>query len=470
MALADPTALVFLPILIRLICSTRPIWPIRPVRPTSLISSIYHPLMMFHSPNDSTDSLPERHEGQRFPFFIARRYLFSKKKTHAINIISLISVIGVAVATMALVIVLSVFNGFHDLVASFFTNFDPQLKVMPVKGKTVPADTPVLTQIRQLPQVQVATETVQDMALAMYEGKQAVVQIKGVDDNFSDLTHISEILYGDGKFQLHAANLQYGTPGIRLAEQLGTGAQWRNYLKIYAPRREGQLDLSDPEGGFVIDSLLSPGVVFAVNQGKYDKNVILTSLGFAQNLFDQQGMISALELRLKPGSDLDAVKKEMRAIAGDRFQVLDRFEQQADTFKIMQIEKFMAYIFLTFILVVACFNIVGSLSMLIIDKKDDVATLRNLGASNRQITGIFLLEGRMISVIGALLGIGLGLLLCGLQQQYGFVRMGDSEGNFIINAYPVSVHYLDVLIVFVTVILSGWLAVWYPVRTFARNL
>lgn len=422
------------------------------------------------SSTDSAQALPTRREGQRFPLFVARRYLFSKKKTHAINIISCISVIGVAVATMALVIVLSVFNGFHDLVASFFTNFDPQLKVMPVEGKTVAADTPVLTQIRRLPQIEVATETVQDMALAVYNGKQAVVQVKGVDDNFSELTRIDEILYGDGQFQLHAANLQYGTPGIRLAEQLGTGAQWRNYLRIYAPRREGQLDLSDPEGGFVVDSLVSSGVVFAVNQGKYDKNVILTSLGFAQNLFDQQGMISALELRLRPGSDIDAVKQQIRTIAGPKFVVQDRFEQQADTFKIMQIEKLMAYIFLTFILIVACFNIVGSLSMLIIDKKNDVATLRNLGASNSQITRIFLFEGRMISVLGALIGIGLGLLLCWLQQQYGLVRMGSAEGNFVVNAYPVSVHYTDVLLVFVTVILSGWLAVWYPVRTFARHL
>ena len=371
---------------------------------------------------------------------------------------------------MALVIVLSVFNGFHDLVASFFTNFDPQLKVMPAKGKTVASDDPVLTQIRQFAEVETATETLQDIALAVYNGKQAVVTLKGVDDNFSALTHIDEILYGDGQFSLHTANLFYGTPGIRLAETLGTGTQWRNYLKVFAPRRDGQLDLSSPEDGFVVDSLISSGVVFAVNQAKYDKNFLLTSLGFAQNLFGQPGMVSALELRLKPGSDIDAVKREMRAIAGNRFKVEDRFEQQADTFKIMQIEKFMAYIFLTFILIVACFNIVGSLSMLIIDKKKDVVTLRNLGATNRQITNIFLLEGRMISVMGAVLGIALGLLLCWLQQQYGLVRMGGAEGNFVVSAYPVSVHYIDVLFIFITVIAAGWLAVWYPVRTFARNL
>lgn len=405
-----------------------------------------------------------------FPLFVARRYLFSKKKTHAINVISLISVIGVAVATMALVVVLSVFNGFQDMVAGFFTNFDPQLKVVPVSGKTAAADDAVLTQIRKLPQVEVATETLEDMALAMYGDRQSTVNIKGVDDNFDELTHITEILYGDGQFQLHTANLEFGTPGLRLAADMGLGASFDGYMRIYAPRREGQLDMSNPTDGFVVDSLISDGVVFTVKQGKYDKNYIITSLGFARRLFDRQGELSALEIRLKPGSDFDAVKNEMQQIAGTRFQVLDRYEQQADTFKIMQVEKLMAYIFLTFILIVACFNIVGSLSMLIIDKKEDVATLRNLGANNKTITRVFLFEGRMISVIGALAGIVLGLLLCLLQQQFGLVRMGDGDGTYIVNAYPVSVHYIDVLIVFVTVIATGWIAVYFPVKALTKNL
>ena len=399
-----------------------------------------------------------------FPFFIARRYLFSKKSTHVINVISSISVIGVAVATMALVIVLSVFNGFHDLVASLFTSFDPQLKVVPVEGKTAPSDDPILTQIRLLPEVDVATETVEDQALAIYQGKQAMVKIKGVEDNFSELSHITDILYGDGTYSLHAANLEYGILGIRLAQTMGIGAQWDGYLKIYAPKKEGQLDLSNPGEGFVADSLNSPGVLFSVRQSKYDKNYIVTSIAFARNLFGQQGMLSDLEIRLKEGSNLNAVKAEMQKIAGTKYKVLDRFEQQEDTFKIMSIEKLMAYIFLTFILVVACFNIIGSLSMLIIDKKNDVVTLRNLGANDKQITRVFLFEGRMIAVIGAVIGIGLGLLLCLLQQQYGFVRLGESEGSFIVDAYPVSVHYTDVAIIFVTVIAVGWLAVWYPVR------
>lgn len=405
-----------------------------------------------------------------FPFYIARRYLFSKKSTHVINIISGISVVGVAVATMALVVTLSVFNGFHDLVASLLTSFDPQIEIVPTKGKTAPADDPILTKIRNLPQVDVATESVEDQAMAIYKGRQAMIKVKGVEDNFSELSHINDILYGDGEFSLHAANLQFGVVGIRLADNLGMTADWDGQLKIYAPKREGQLDLMNPTEGFVEDSVISPGVVFSVKQARYDRDYVLTSIAFARNLFGQQGMLSQLEIRLKPGSDLDAVKAEMQKIAGSKYRVLDRMEQQADTFKIMKIEKFIAYIFLTFILAVACFNIIGSLSMLIIDKKNDVVTLRNMGASDKQIVRIFLFEGRMISAIGAILGILVGLLLCWLQQVYGLVSLGRSSGSFIVNAYPVSVHPEDIIIIFITVLAVGFASVWYPVRYFAKRL
>lgn len=405
-----------------------------------------------------------------FPFYIARRYLFSKKSTHVINIISGISVVGVAVATMALVVTLSVFNGFHDLVASLLTSFDPQIEIVPTKGKTAPADDPILTKIRNLPQVDVATESVEDQAMAIYKGRQAMIKVKGVEDNFSELSHINDILYGDGEFSLHAANLQFGVVGIRLADNLGMTADWDGQLKIYAPKREGQLDLMNPTEGFVEDSVISPGVVFSVKQARYDRDYVLTSIAFARNLFGQQGMLSQLEIRLKPGSNLDAVKAEMQKIAGSKYRVLDRMEQQADTFKIMKIEKFIAYIFLTFILAVACFNIIGSLSMLIIDKKNDVVTLRNMGASDKQIVRIFLFEGRMISAIGAILGILVGLLLCWLQQVYGLVSLGRSSGSFIVDAYPVSVHYDDIVLIFITVLAVGFASVWYPVRYFAKRL
>lgn len=408
---------------------------------------------------------------RNFSFYVARRYMFSKKSVGAINVISFISVAGVAVGTMALVIVLSVFNGFHDLVASLFTNFDPQIEVVPVKGKTINADAPELERIRHLDFVDVATDVVEDQAIAVYGDRQRMVTVMGVDENFDQLTNISDILYGDGDFTLRVANLYFGVPGIRLAQDLGLGARWADYLKIYAPVRRGQLtDLDTPTDGFVVDSLLSPGVVYAVNQNKYDRDRIITSIYFARQLFDQDGMLSSLQLRLKPGTDLSTAKREIKAAAGEKFRVLDRFEQQADTFRIMQIEKVLAYVFLTFILIVACFNIISSLSMLIIDKKNDINTLHNLGANDRQIQSIFLYEGRIISAVGALIGIGLGLALCGLQQAFGFVKMGESSGTFIVNAYPVSVHYWDVLVVFITVILIGWAASWIPARRLRKQI
>lgn len=405
-----------------------------------------------------------------FPFYIARRYLFSKKSTHAINIISCISAVGVAVATMALVVTLSVFNGFHDLVASFFTSFDPQIELVPAEGKTAPADDPLLQKVRKLPEVDVASECVKDQALAIYKGKQTMVWVMGVDDKFERMSRIDDILYGDGTFLLQAANLNFAVVGIRLAETLGMNANWDGNLMIYAPRKTGQLDLANPSDGFVVDSLISPGVVFMVKQGKYDRDHVIVPITMARTLFEQQGMLSSLQIRLKNGSDLNAVKEKMQEIVGNRYRVLDRYEQQADTFRIMKVEKFIAYIFLTFILIVASFNIIGSISMLIIDKKDDVVTLRNLGATDRQISRIFLFEGRLISFFGALAGILIGLLLCWLQQQFGIVALGQSSGTFVVDAYPVSVHPEDVLVVFATVIAVGFLAVWYPVRYFSRRL
>ena len=405
-----------------------------------------------------------------FPFYIARRYLFSKKSTHAINVISGISMVGVAVATMALVVTLSVFNGFHDLVASFFTQMDPQLKVTPVKGKTASADDPLLMKIRQLPEVEVATECLEDQAMAVYGDRQMMVKVKGVEDNFNQLTHISEILEGNGEFELHAADMSYGIPGLGVAFQLGLGYTYEEPLRIFAPRRKGQLDMTNPTDGFVVDELYSPGVVFCMKQGKYDRSYILTSIAFTRHLFDAEGQLTSLELRLKPGSDFDRVKQQMQQIAGNQFHVLDRYEQQDDTFRIMEVEKLIAYVFLTFILVIACFNIIGSLSMLIIDKRNDVVTLRNLGANEHQITRIFLFEGRMISTIGAVVGILVGLLLWWLQQQFGLVRLGSSEGSFVVDAYPVSVHPWDIVLIFFTVIAVGYLSVWYPVRYFAKRL
>ena len=405
-----------------------------------------------------------------FTFFIARRYLFSRKSRNTINIISIISVCGVALATMALVVTLSVFNGFRDMVASFFTAFDPELKVTLVEGKILPADDPALTKLRQYEGIEVYTEVLEDQALIVGNERQWVINIKGVEDNFQQQADIDGILYGDGEFILHADVLDYGIMGIRLAQQLGLGTAYDGGLPIYAPRRGERVNMANPMASFNKDELYSPGVVFAVNQSQYDARYILTSISFARRLFDRQGMVSAIELRLKPGVKLSRAKSEIRELLGDRFLVQDRYEQQEDTFRIMQVEKLIAYLFLSFILLVACFNIIGSLSMLMIDKKADVQTLRALGANDRQTSQIFLLEGWLISGFGAAVGIIFGLLLCWLQIEFGFIKLGNSEGAFIIDTYPVSVHATDILLIFATVLAAGFLAVWLPVRRMTRNL
>ncbi len=407
-----------------------------------------------------------------FPFFIARRYLLSKKSHHAINVISLISVCGVALATMALVCTLSVFNGFRDLVSSLFTNFDPELKVVPVKGKYAPADLPALAKIKKDPRVAVYTECLEDNALLMYNGHQALVTLKGVEDNFERQAHLDSILYGKGKFMLKADVLNYGVLGIQLANILGVGTEFDGSIQVYAPKSNSgsQVDMLNPSASFNEDELYSPGVVFSVGQGKYDAHYALTSLSFTRNLFEAQGMVSSVEIKVKDSEDIEAVKKDFQQWLGKDFKVKDRYEQQENVFRIMKIEKLIAYIFLTFILLVACFNIIGSLSMLIIDKKRDVETLRSLGATNKQIAHIFLFEGRLISTVGAVAGIALGLLLCWLQQEYGFISMGNSDGNFIVDSYPVSVHAWDIVVIFFTVVAVGYLAVWYPVRYLTKRL
>ena len=404
-----------------------------------------------------------------FPFYIARRYLFSKKSHNAINVISAISVCGVALATLALICTLSVFNGFQDLVASFFTAFDPELKVTAVRGKVFDGKDPRVLALKQMPEVEVYSESLEDNAMVQYQGRQAMAVIKGVEDNFDRLTPIDSILFGRGDLMLHDEVADYAIPGIQLLSSLGSGIRFLDPLEVYAPKRGAKVNVANPSTAFVSGNLFSSGLVFAVNQEKYDASYILTSLAFARRLFQYDTEVSAVNLRLKPDADIDAVKKEVQERLGADFRVQDRYEQQADTYRIMRVEKLISYLFLTFILVIACFNVIGSLSMLIIDKREDVVTLRNLGASDSQIVRIFLFEGRMISFFGAFVGVALGLFLCWLQQAFGLIRLGNS-GSFVVDAYPVSVEAMDVLVVFVTVLLVGFLSVWYPVRYLSKRL
>ena len=402
------------------------------------------------------------------PFFVARRYLFSRKRISAINLVSAISVVGVAFGTAALLCTLSVFNGFHDLIGSLYTAFDPEVKSVAAKGKSFAADDPALEAVRRLPEVEAASASYTDNALILFRGNPQVITLKGVDDHFERVTGIRSILYPEnGTYQLESAGLSYGIPGIGLASMMGSVDY--GSIQICAPTRGERINLANPAASFNAEDLYSSGVCFAVSQKQYDEAYMIAPLAFAQRLFEHEGTLTSLELKLKPSADPEQALRRIRQTLGSGFKALNRAEQQEDTFNVMNIEKTMAYFFLTFILLVACFNIVGTVSMLMIDKRADVVTLRSLGADEGLIFRIFLCEGSMISFLGAVAGTLLGLLICYLQQTFGLLSLGGSSGNFIIDAYPVSIHPSDVVIVFFTVLIVGFLAVLYPVKYLTRR-
>ncbi len=403
-----------------------------------------------------------------FPFHIAKRYIFSKKSHHSINIISAISVLGIAVATAAMVCILSVFNGFEGMVADLFTAFDPELKVMAKEGKYFSPDT-VAEQIRKNEGVVEVTSVVEDKALATTRMGQAMVTVKGVDDSFEGRTDFQQILVGDGNFKLHAVDLHYGVFGVNVLTRLGVNIDFQEPIELYAPKKGERINISNPMGDFRSDELYSPEVAFMVMQAKYDSHYVVTSIDFARRLFDKDSLVTSLEVALADPEEADHVKKELKKTLGTGFEVLDRYEQQEDTFKIMEVEKFVSYLFLTFILLIASFNVISSLSMLIIDKRDDIRTLHNLGASNKDISRIFMLEGWLASLIGTIAGIVIGVTLCLIQQHYGLLKFGSSAGSYIVDSYPVMVKVTDMILVFVTVMVIGMLSVWYPVSHFSKK-
>jgi len=395
-----------------------------------------------------------------FSLRIARRYLFSPKSHNAINIISGISATGVAVGTMALVIVLSVFNGFEALIGDMFSAFDPDLKITAVQGKTFDAGSARFDEIRKMPEVAVFTEVIEENALLRFGEKQMPATIKGVTDNFRELTQIDSIIY-DGEFVLFDGAFERAVPGVGVAAKLGMGAHFVDPLYIFAPKRSTKINLLRPETSLNQAGTFLSGI-FAVNQLQYDDQYVLVSIGLARELFEYDSTtVSAIELKVKPGSDIEKVQKEIISKTGETFYVKDRYEQQESFFRIMKIEKWITFLILSFILLIASFNIIGSLSMLIIDKKDDIQTLKHLGADNKLIKTIFLFEGWMISAVGALAGLVIGTVICLIQQYFGLVKMGS---GYVVEAYPVVLQPADTLLVFVTVLIMGLLAAWYPVH------
>ena len=395
--------------------------------------------------------------------YIARRYLFSKKSHNAINIISGISVCGVALATLALVCTLSVFNGFHDLISSFFTHFDPDLKLEVIKGKTFSPDSATLARLRSMPEVEVVSLTLEDNAMAKYKGQQVMVTVKGVDDDFQALTNIEEILYGNPEFKLYDEVADYGVLGSQLMYTLGTGFDPYDPVEVYAPRRGVKVNLSNPMSSFRRQPLYLAGNVLNINDARYSSSYIVTSLDYARRLFDYDTEVSAIEVRLSPKANEAKVKQSIVTLMGEGYTVKNRYEQQAATFKVVEIEKFVTYLFLCFILMVACFNIISSVSMLILDKQANAETLRSLGATDSFVARIFIYEGNLIALLGAVIGLVLGVVLCLLQQEFGIIGLGG-DGQFVVDAYPIRVKFTDLLLVLVSVVAVSAISVWMPIK------
>jgi len=402
----------------------------------------------------------ERLRGLSFSIRIARRYLFSKKSHNAINIISAISATGVAIGTLALVVVLSVFNGFEGLVSTMFSSFDPELRISLVEGKRFSTDSPEIDLVRNNKNVAIFTEVVEDNALLRFKDKQMPATIKGVSNNFNKLTQIDTLMY-DGKFELYDGAFERAVPGIGVATMLGLGAHFIDPLYIYAPKRNTKINLLRPESSFNQTISFVSGI-FNIQQAQYDDKYVLVSLNHARELFEyDSNTVSAIELKLKKSAPTEKIQSEIAKLLGDKYKVKNRIEQQESFFNIMKIEKWITFLILSFILLIASFNIIGSLSMLIIDKKNDIRTLESLGANKKAIRRIFLLEGWLISFVGALAGVGIGTLLCLIQEKIGFIKLGP---GFVVEAYPVATNITDILLVFSTVLVMGFVAAWYPVR------
>ena len=396
--------------------------------------------------------------------FVARRYLFSKKSHNIINVISAISLVGVAVCTMALVIVLSVFNGFDSLIKSMFSNFDPDIKITPAQGKVLEPQSDKIKSVLQLSCIDVSCETLEENVLLEYDKHMNPGIIKGVPEQYRQLTGIDTLVI-NGTFTLNDPHRPMAVVGSGLAYYLSVNVNFVSPIFIYVPKRNGRISMN-PERAFS-KSYIYPSGVFAVQQ-EIDTRYMLVPLDFARKVLEYSTQASAIEIKLKPGNDADKIRAEMGQMLGPEYVVRTQYQQHELLYKVMKSEKFAIYLILTFILLIGSFNMIGSLAMLIIDKKDDIKTLSHIGLSKQGIRRIFASEGRLISIGGALAGLLLGFVVCWLQQTYGFLKL-DSMGSFVISDYPVKMMWTDFVLVLVTVVGIGLLASWYPIRLFTKR-
>lgn len=398
-------------------------------------------------------------------FYIAKRYLFSKKKTNLINIISAISVVGLAIGTMGLIIGLSGFNGFDSLIKSLFSSFDPDLKITVSEGKYFAADSQVFKEIKQLPDVAFFADVVEDNALLRNNNREVLATIKGVSKEFQMMSGLDTMLV-DGTFKLKDGEINYAVLGQGVAFYLSVGLELKDPIDIYVPQKGRKSSLT-LENSFNLGHIYPSGI-FEIQQD-LDTKYVIVPIEFARELFETAGKVSAVELKLKKGVSVDQVQKAVSSKLGGEYVVKNRYQQHDYLFKTMQSEKFATYLILILILIIASFNIIGSLTMLIIDKKEDIAILQSMGADKPLIRKIFLFEGWSISILGSIIGTIAGILLCKAQMAYGFVKL-QGGSSFIIDAYPIKIIPLDIFVIFTSVLLIGFIASWFPVRYISNNL
>ncbi len=394
-----------------------------------------------------------------FSFYIAKRYLFAKKSRNVINIISAISVVGVSIGTMALIVILSVFNGFDNLVQSLFNSFDPDIKITIKEGKTFSSGTERIQNLKKLKGVLYMSEIIEENALLKYDDRQYIVIVKGVSDEFINMSGIDSMII-DGEFILKENKNNYAVIGQGVALNLAVGLNFITPINIYVPKRTQKVSLN-PEKAFS-RKYIFPSGIFAIQQD-FDSRYIIVPIDFARDLLDYSNEVSAIELKLDPVFNKDKIQEEIKKHLGTGYEVKNRFEQQELLYKIMKSEKWAIFLILTFILIIASFNVIGSLTMLIIEKKKDIDTLRSLGTNLSVLRKIFLFEGWMISILGAILGLMTGTIICWIQQHFGLIKIQGSD-SFVIDTYPVYMELPDFIYVFLTVLFIGYLAAWYPVH------
>ncbi|MCR5696290.1 MAG: FtsX-like permease family protein [Marinilabiliaceae bacterium] len=395
----------------------------------------------------------------RLSLIIARRYLFGKKSQNIINVISMISAIGIMVGTAAMIIVLSVFNGLHSFVGSLFGTFDCDLRVEAIEGKTFEVDSTQIVKLRSIDGVTSVTTILADNALLRFGKRQMPAIVMGVDSAFNSTSSIDSAIV-DGEYSIGYSRCILGSI---LAEQLGTRASVVSQLTIYAPKRTGQVDMAMPERSFV-NRVLTIGGLFCINQVEYDSQYCIIDIDIARDIFCFDGNeITAIGIKLAPNADVDNIRSAISTILSAEVRIEDKFEQHAEFFKMMSVEKLMAYLILTFIMIIAALSIVGSLSMLIHDKRDSIYTLKSIGARRSLVTNIFHCEGLLIAIGGAIVGVVLGSAIVWAQQTFGLLSFSNAEA-YVISAYPVELQAIDVLISFATVVTIGIVASWFPVR------